>query len=507
MKTLKATPLILGVLLYANAAYGMEPMTIVGVTAAIGAGLEALGQGVAQINSSANWATSQNLTTEQTKQVQDAINYLNQKGFKEEAKQAQTLLDNSRSWTRSTLVYREGKGNDMALTSGGPVNAVFNNGHITLYRNFFDVAKHDGIAIDAPDKRTRDQAQVLLHELEHLNTQANTHHIYLISPTWDWEKGPITKQVESLGTLGYTPDEVRTIRGTWDKGPYKKYVNLIDKELPKLDPPKADEATPPATNDAGTTEPGPDTKSDRPRKQKSDATKSKGPRTIDDEPTKTKAPPREKSDSGDQSDVPGPTPDQIARASKLGDQAQGGIPGTSQPTGARTGQSGQPQGGYQGGQEVPGAPGPQQPGQQPGFFPPYDPRGDPRGGGTIMGGGSTPSKSSGPPSKVAQPPPASGAQCSAPLCRQMSQANCERLGGPNCANMAASLPSCPGFPASPIGPLTKAQQAQLAPEKVRAACYSNMLLRCQQGEAGGTGGFCVRKGGEPSCEVRAQRSC
>jgi hypothetical protein len=351
MMAKKFVPLLLGFLLCANSAYGMEPMTMAGVTAAIGAGLELLGQGVAQINSSANWATSKNFTPQQVQQVQAAIDYMKEKGFSQEANQAQTLLDNAKgnSWGSSTFVYREGKGKDMALTSGGPLNAMFNNGHITLYRNFFDVNKHDGIAIDTPGKRSRDQAQTLIHELEHLNTQANTTHIYIYSPFWDWEKGPIQKQVESLGGLGYTPEEIQTIRDTWAKGPYKGYVDLIDKALANLPKPAA---PPPNTDASGPSEPA---------HEPNNATSGSGrpaPTTPSETPAAGNFP------------QPRATADQVSRAGSLGDQVQGGVPGANQQEGGR---SGAPQGGYQG-QSGRGSTGPQQPEQGPLLFPPPDPR-------------------------------------------------------------------------------------------------------------------------------------
>ncbi len=254
MKALKMTVLVVGVLLYANAAYGMTPLAGAAVTAVIGTGLELISQAVVQINSTADWATGKNLTDAQVKQVQAAIDYLNKKGFVTQAQQAQTLLDNSKSnsWTSSTFVYREGGKLDMALTSGGPINALpfVNNGHITLYQNFFGVKNHDGIAIDSSDKRARDQAQTLVHELDHLNSQANREHIYLLNLLTDWERQPLQTQVESLKGLGYTPDEIQTIRDTWAKGPYKKYVSLIDKVLEKPDTPTTAETTPPNTDEA-----------------------------------------------------------------------------------------------------------------------------------------------------------------------------------------------------------------------------------------------------------------
>jgi hypothetical protein len=489
MKVLKVVPLVLGFLLYANSACALTLPGAAAAAAATGAGLEAILQGVEQANSFLAWSRANNLTPEEVKQVQAAIDYMKEKGFVNEARQAQTMLNNTKStgWSLlgSTYVVREGGSSDMAETFGGPSNAVFNNGHTVLYRNFFNTSKHDGLVIDTPDKRIRDQALTLIHELEHKNTQSDVTDIHLINLLrgYDGEKGPLTKTAETLGPLGYTPDEVRTIRDAWATGPYKKYVNLIDKANPKPDPPKADDATPPTTD-----EPGPDATRDRPRKHRSDATKSKGPRSIDDEPTKTKEPPLDGSDLGDLSDIPvdpnlrlpHPTPDQIARAGRLGDQSQGGIPGTNQPPGQATGQTGQPQGGYQSGPEVPGTGGPQQPS---GPFPPYDPRYDPRGGGMNVPTsgsqyprGGTASAQNPPARGGTQQPPASGAQCSQPLCYQPGQQGC--ISGP--------LPNQKGW---------------------EAACYANMLSRCNAGEAGATGATCVHKGADASCAVRARRVC
>jgi hypothetical protein len=492
MKALKVLPLVIGILLYANAAYGMTLPAAAGAAAAIGAGLEAITQTVAQINSVSAWASGNNLTSEQVKEVQAAIDYMKSKGFVNEAKQAQTMLNNSQSWVwrklGSTYVVKEGKSGDMAETFGGSSNAIFNNGHTVLYDNFFKVPKHDGIAIDTPEKRTRDQALTLIHELEHKNTQTDVININLINALrgYDTERGPLTKTADTLAGLGYTPKEIETIRTTWANGPYKKYVNLIDKAVAKSEPPKTDEPTIPKADEPAAPSPAPEQKGDRPQKKMAETKGRRQSDTDETRPSKTKEPPREKSDSGDQSDTPvdpyvkGPTADQIARASKLGDQAQGGIPGKSSPPGQPTGQTGQPQGGYQGGQEVPGARGPQQPGQEPGLlFPPYDPRSDPRGGGTKLGG-NTPTKSDRPPTKVAQNPPASEARCREPLCYQAGQTGCEK--GP--------LPQDPGW---------------------IPACYENMRARCIQGlaeaKAGRTGGTCVLPGADPSCEAHARQVC
>ena len=323
MKALKMVPLVLGVLLNANTAYAVAPAVAAGVAAALAAGLEGISQATAQFNSSANWATSENLTAGQAKQVDEAINYLKEKGFAEQAQQAQTMLGNSKSWFRSTFVYREGKSKDMALTSGGPVNAIFNNGHITLYRNFFDITKHDGVTIDTPDKRKRDQAQTLVHELEHLNTQANTQHIYLLNLFRDWEKDPIAKQVESLGALGYTPQEIKTIRGAWEKGDYKKYVKLIDKELAKPEPPKAEDETPPKTEEAKATEPPAEPKTER-SPQKKDEAKVIGPGPDDRPGTSTLKP----GTDAPKSEEPAPQKPDETNATGPGPEQR---PGTSSP--------------------------------------------------------------------------------------------------------------------------------------------------------------------------------
>ena len=115
------------------------------------------------------------------------------------------------------------------------------------------------------------------------------------------------------------------------------------------------------------------------------------------------------------------------------------------------------------------------------------PQAPPLGG--TGGGGTTPAK---PPPAVAQAPAApttpstpskpatpptpapAGGQCTQPICSRGGQTDC--------------LPV-------PAG------------ESFESACYRNMLARCNQGMAGRTGGWCVHKGADPSCEVRAKRVC
>jgi hypothetical protein len=43
--------------------------------------------------------------------------------------------------------------------------------------------------------------------------------------------------------------------------------------------------------------------------------------------------------------------------------------------------------------------------------------------------------------------------------------------------------------------------------QVKAACYQNALLRCQQGQAGRTGGSCVGVGAEGTCDKKALTIC
>ena len=99
------------------------------------------------------------------------------------------------------------------------------------------------------------------------------------------------------------------------------------------------------------------------------------------------------------------------------------------------------------------------------------------------------------PPATPQTPPATGAQCSAPLCLEMCQKNCESFMASygDCSKSCLGLKSC-GL-------------SNFKLKEVKAACYLNMLTRCNQGMAGGSGGWCVKKGADASCEARAQRVC
>src|ERR1700730_1697932 len=115
----------------------VHAVTLQGVALGVGGalvGVEVVGQGINQVNGFFAWANSSDLSTIQVKQVQNAINYLNDKGFVNEAEQAQTMLNNSRHWFRkrlgSTITYKRIAESDAAETYGGPFNAVFNNATI-----------------------------------------------------------------------------------------------------------------------------------------------------------------------------------------------------------------------------------------------------------------------------------------------------------------------------------------------------------------------------------------
>ena len=76
------------------------------------------------------------------------------------------------------------------------------------------------------------------------------------------------------------------------------------------------------------------------------------------------------------------------------------------------------------------------------------------------------------PSVPQQPPPAGG--CTPVICTQQGQKGC--AGSPT-------------------------------PQTFYKECVANMLQRCTEGEAGRTGGSCVRKGADPSCQAHAQQVC
>ncbi|HVL59465.1 MAG TPA: hypothetical protein VM491_23475, partial [Burkholderiaceae bacterium] len=120
-------------------------------------------------------------------------------------------------------------------------------------------------------------------------------------------------------------------------------------------------------------------------------------------------------------------------------------------------------------------------------------------------GGSGPSGGSGPLVQGGQGvvPPAGGTTgpaCDPPICREMQVRNCESLGTAigNCMQAGAGLPSC--------------GRSKFTLAEVKAACYDNMVRRCQQGTSQVAqkltpGNWCAQRGADPSCEVRAQRVC
>ena len=89
-------------------------------------------------------------------------------------------------------------------------------------------------------------------------------------------------------------------------------------------------------------------------------------------------------------------------------------------------------------------------------------------------GTKVPSKPATPTTPAVPPVAAAGGECRKPTCSRDGQTDCESV---------------------PIG------------TDWTAACYANMLSRCNQGMAGATGATCVHRGADPSCEVRAKRVC
>jgi RHS repeat-associated protein len=98
----------------------------------------------------------------------------------------------------------------------------------------------------------------------------------------------------------------------------------------------------------------------------------------------------------------------------------------------------------------------------------------PTGGPATLG---TPQKPPGP--GIGSPAVASGQNCDPPLCTRRGQTDCQE---------------------PRLGPDPK-------PGDWEKKCYENMLRRCNQGMSGRTGGWCVRKGADASCEARAERVC
>ncbi|MFH0788506.1 MAG: hypothetical protein V2B13_12955 [Pseudomonadota bacterium] len=228
--------IILGVLFLYSEAFGIGPLPAVVAVGAVSEGTVQVGS---QASNSYSWVTSKDLNKDQIKQVQEAINYLKGKGFTQESAQLQTMLNNSQSWfwkrAGSTIVYKEpaimknGKPDaSFAETHGGPVNAVFNNGYIKL-QNFFNVPNEDGIPIDSAEKKTRSQARILIHELEHLNTQANSQRIRIIDGLRDFERGPMAKDMGAMKKLGYTEEEMKIRQETYLGLPPKLKSKLEEK--------------------------------------------------------------------------------------------------------------------------------------------------------------------------------------------------------------------------------------------------------------------------------------
>jgi hypothetical protein len=153
----------------------------------------------------------------------------------------------------------------------------------------------------------------------------------------------------------------------------------------------------------------------------------------------------------------------------------------------------------------PPPPGPPGPGQRTG--PGSRPPGTGQGTGTSRppgtGPGSVPGTPPAPPGTppvIAQTPPASPpastGQCDPPLCREMCQKNCESISsslGGSCASACSTM--------SPCG------SSNFTLAQVKAACYGNILTRCNQGKSGRTGGWCVGVGADGTCEKRALSIC
>jgi hypothetical protein len=236
-------PLLL-VLMHSLPAYGLG---VLETGVAVGIVAEGTVQAGQQMGSTYEWLmNTKHLTREQIEQTQKAIDYLRQKGFKSEADQAQKMLNNSKSafWKRfgSSFVYKEPatlkdgtKDRTVAETHGGPVNAVLNTGYIKL-QGFFGATTDEGIPIKTDEDRARFQAKTLLHELEHLNTQANTHRVRIFDGARDFERDPMIKHLGNLRELGYTQEEIEKLKETYSNNPgYRRYVKHIEKELQTKD--------------------------------------------------------------------------------------------------------------------------------------------------------------------------------------------------------------------------------------------------------------------------------
>jgi hypothetical protein len=217
----------------ARPARAITPGTLGICAGLIAVGLEGLGQVYMQTETWYQWRKSATLSATQKKEVEKAIAHLKKSGFAKEAAQAQQLLD------QGLLVFRATKDRTLGQAHGGIVQGVAGNGFITLHPQFFNATNDLALTDITPEQRTRLQALTLIHEMTHLNEQVNRLGLALSRYTRDNEYDPFAAQTRAMPALGYTREEIQTIRDGIQNSKgglrgYKPYVPLYDAVLERM---------------------------------------------------------------------------------------------------------------------------------------------------------------------------------------------------------------------------------------------------------------------------------
>ncbi len=104
------------------------------------------------------------------------------------------------------------------------------------------------------------------------------------------------------------------------------------------------------------------------------------------------------------------------------------------------------------------------------------------------------------PTPPAPPKPGSAGQCDPPICIDMCKRNCQSF-----SQGAIDFCTHGCDKARPCTAQEKDDAKSLA--KVKAECYRNILTRCNQGQSGRTGDWCVGPGADKTCDKRAHSVC
>lgn len=222
----------------AHAAWPWFVTKVVGGTYAIA---EAYTQHEWQTEVDKQFSSSAELTQAQRDKVLAAITYLNDKGLTVQAAQLKDMLD------RKLLRYQASAPGDKtsAITWGGYQNAYDNSGFIVLKDEFFNATNDGGVPIDSESDGDRFRAKTLVHELGHVNSQANVVQSNILNALWtfrsplnlrnqvkiDKERPAFETHVPLMPQLGYTPDEIQTMIDTIKNGKndvYKEFLPLFE---------------------------------------------------------------------------------------------------------------------------------------------------------------------------------------------------------------------------------------------------------------------------------------